>query len=63
VKKIHNEKLHNMYLLPNVVTVIKSRKKTWVGHAARKGEVRKNFRRKKLTRPFGRFRCHIKVIF
>jgi len=61
MKKIHTEKLHNLYLSPSIVMVIKLRKKTWVGHAARKGEVRKS--RKKLTRPFGRFRCHIKVIF
>jgi hypothetical protein len=48
VKKIDIEKLHNLYLSPNVVMVIKSRQKIWVGHAARKGEVRKNFSRKNL---------------
>jgi len=56
VKKIHIEKLHNLYLSPDIGIVIRSRNETWEGHAAPKGGVRKNVSWEKLTRPCGRFR-------
>jgi hypothetical protein len=43
-RKLHNEELHNLYSLPNIVRVIKSRKMSWVGHVARMGEGRDVFR-------------------
>ena len=39
-KKLHNEELSDLYSLPNVVRVVKSRRTRWAGHVARMGEVR-----------------------
>jgi hypothetical protein len=36
----HNEELHNLYILLNIVRVIKSRRMTSVGHVAWMGEMR-----------------------
>ena len=36
-RKLHNEKLYNLYCSPNIVQVIKSRRMTWAGHVARMG--------------------------
>jgi hypothetical protein len=36
---VHNDELHDMYSLPNIVRVIKSRRMRWAGHVARMGEV------------------------
>jgi hypothetical protein len=38
--KLHNDELHNLYSLPNIVRVIKSRRMRWAGHVARMGEGR-----------------------
>ena len=37
-RKLHNEELSDLYSLPNIVQVVKSRR--WAGHAARMGEGR-----------------------
>jgi hypothetical protein len=37
-KKLYNEELNNLYSSPNIVRVIKSRRKRWAGHVARMGE-------------------------
>ena len=37
-RKLHNEKLNDLYSSPNVAWVIKSRRMRWVGHVARVGE-------------------------
>jgi len=37
-RKLHNEELSNLYSLPNIVRVIKSRRMRWAGHVARMGE-------------------------
>ena len=34
---LHNEELSDLYSLPNVVQVVKSRRMRWVGHVARMG--------------------------
>jgi hypothetical protein len=34
-RKLHNDELHNLYSSPNIVKVIKSRRKRWAGHVAR----------------------------
>ena len=39
-RKLHNEELNNLYSLPNIVRVVKSRRMTWAGHVARMGEDR-----------------------
>jgi len=38
--KLHNEELRDLYSLPNIVRVVKSRRMRWVGHLARMGEER-----------------------
>jgi hypothetical protein len=39
-KKLHNEELSDLYSLPNIVRVVKSRRMRWAGHVARMGEDR-----------------------
>jgi len=39
-RKLHNEELNDLYSLPNIVRVVKSRRMRWAGHVARMGEVR-----------------------
>jgi hypothetical protein len=34
-KKLHNEELNDLYSLPNIVRVVKSRRMRWAGHVAR----------------------------
>jgi len=36
--RLHNEELNYLYLSPNIIQVIKSRRMRWVGHMARLGE-------------------------
>jgi hypothetical protein len=33
-RKLHNEELHNFYSSPDIIRMIKSRKKRWVGLVA-----------------------------
>ena len=37
-RKLHNEELMDLYSLPNIVRVVKSRRMRWAGHVARMGE-------------------------
>jgi hypothetical protein len=37
---MHNEELHNLYPLSDIIRVIKSKKITWVGHVTSMGEMR-----------------------
>jgi len=39
-RKLNNEKLNDLYSLPNIVPVVKSRRMRWAGHVARMGEDR-----------------------
>jgi len=39
-RKIHNEELRDLYSLPNIVRVVKSRRMRWAEHVARMGEGR-----------------------
>jgi hypothetical protein len=43
-RKLHNEKLHNLYSSPSIIQIIKSRRKRWAGHVARMGEKRNVYR-------------------
>jgi hypothetical protein len=36
-RKLHNEELRDLYFLPNIVRVVKSRRMRWAGHVARMG--------------------------
>jgi hypothetical protein len=39
-RKLHKEELRDLYSLPNIVQVVKSRRMRWAGHVARMGEGR-----------------------
>jgi hypothetical protein len=39
-RKLHNEKLHNLYSSPSIIRMIKSRRMKWAGYVARIGEKR-----------------------
>ena len=40
MEKKRNEELSDLYSLPNIVRVVKSRRMRWAGHVARMGEGR-----------------------
>ena len=39
-RKLHNEELSDLYSLPNIVRVVKSKRMKWAGDVARMGEGR-----------------------
>jgi len=43
-RKLHNEELNDLYSLPNIVRVIKSRRMRWAGNVAGVGERRGLYR-------------------
>jgi len=57
-RKLHNEELNDLYCLPNIVRVIKSRRIRWAGHVARVGDSRRVYKvlveKIQRKRPFGR---------
>jgi hypothetical protein len=57
-RKLHNEELNDLYSLPNIVRVVKSRRMRWAGHVARIGEDRGVYRvlvgKPEGKRPLGR---------
>jgi hypothetical protein len=59
-RKLHNEELNDLYCSPNIVRVIKSRRKRWAGHVARMGDGRSVYRvlvgKPEGNRPLGRRR-------
>jgi hypothetical protein len=36
-RKLHNEELRDLYSLPSIIRIIKSRRMRWAGHVARRG--------------------------
>jgi len=59
--RLHNEELNDLYSLPNIVRVIKSRRMRWVGNVARmveeRGVYRVLVRKPDGKGPLGRPRC------
>jgi hypothetical protein len=59
-RKLHNEKLNDLYFSPNIVRVIKSSIMRWAGHVERVGERRGIYRvsvgKPERKRPLGRLR-------
>ena len=43
-RKLHSEKLNDLYCSPNIIQVIKSRRMRWVGNVAHMGERRGIYR-------------------
>ena len=68
-RKLHNEELRDLYSLPNIVRVVKSRRMRWAGHVACMGEGRdvhrvlvgKPERKRPLGRPRRRWEDNIKM--
>ena len=68
-RKLHNEELSDLYSLPNIVRVVKSRRMRWAGHVARMGLGRcvyrllvgKSERKRPLGRPRRRWEVNIKM--
>ena len=60
-RKLHNEELNDLYSLPNIARVVKSRRMRWAGHVARMGQDRGVHRvlvgKPEEKRPLGRPRC------
>jgi hypothetical protein len=52
-RNLHNEELNDLYSLPNIVRVVKSRRMRWAGHMARMGEDR-SVRRVLVGKPKGK---------
>jgi hypothetical protein len=57
-RMLHNEELNDLYSLPNIVRVVKSRQMRWAGHVAHMGEDRGVYRvlvgKPEGKRPLGR---------
>jgi hypothetical protein len=68
-RKLHNEELNDLYSLPNIVWVVKSRRMRWAGHVAHMGEekgvhrvlVGKREGKRPLGRPRRRWEDNIKM--
>ena len=68
-RKLHNEEQNDLYSLPNIVRVVKSRRMRWARHVARMGEdrgvhrilVRKPEGKRPLGRPRRRLEDNIKM--
>ena len=68
-RKLYNEELSDLYSLPNIVRVVKSRRMRWAGHVARMGEARGVYRvlvwkpegKRPLGRPRRRWEDNIKI--
>jgi len=70
-RKLHNEELSDLYSLPNILRVVKSRRMRWAGHMARMGEGRGVHRvvvgkpegKRPMGRPRRRWEDNIKMDF
>jgi hypothetical protein len=68
-RKLHNEELNDLYSLPNIVWVVKSRRMRWAGHVAHMGEDRGVYRvlvgkpegKRPIGRPRRRWEDNIKI--
>jgi hypothetical protein len=58
LRKLHTEKLRDLYSSPSIIRIIKSRRIRWAGHVARMGEKRNAYRllvgKPEGKRPLGR---------
>jgi hypothetical protein len=43
-RKWHNERFYNLYTLPNIIRLIKSRRGRWAGHVEQMGPKRTAYR-------------------
>jgi hypothetical protein len=61
-RKLHNEKLRDLYFSPSIIRIIKSKRMRWVGHVAQMGKKKNAYRllvgKPDGKRPLGRPRRH-----
>jgi len=38
-RRLHNKELHNLYASPNIIRVMKSRRRRWTGHTEHMAEI------------------------
>jgi hypothetical protein len=66
-RKLHNEKLHDLYSSPSIIKIVKLRRMRWAGHVARRGEKRDVYRllvgKRSLERPRCRWVDNIRMDF
>jgi hypothetical protein len=59
-RKLHNEELRDLYSLPSIIRIMKSRRTRWAGHVARIGEKWNVYKllvkKRERKRPLGRSR-------
>jgi hypothetical protein len=67
-RKLHNEKLHDLYSSPSIIRIMKVRRMRWAGHVAGMGEKRNAYKlvgkqegRKPLGRPRRRWLDNISM--
>jgi hypothetical protein len=68
-RKLHNEELHDLYSLPSIIRIGKTRRMRWTGHVTRMGEKRNMYRllvgkpegRRSLGRPRHRWVDNIRM--
>jgi hypothetical protein len=68
-RKLHSGELHNLYLSPDIIRQIRSRRMRWVGHMAHMGQARNLYRilvgkpegKRPLERPWRRLECGIRM--
>jgi hypothetical protein len=57
-RRLHNEEFHNLYVSPNIIRLIKSRRMGWAGHVAHIGEMTNEYKiligKSERKRPRGR---------
>jgi hypothetical protein len=51
-RKLHNKEFNNLYSLPSIIRVIKSRRMSWAGHAARIEEEEEKKKKKKKKKAY-----------
>jgi hypothetical protein len=60
-RKLHNKELHDLYSLPSIIRIIKSRRMRWTGHVAGMGEKRNMYSllvgKPEVKRPLGKPKC------
>jgi hypothetical protein len=61
-RKLHNEELRDFYSSPNIIRIIKSRRRRWAGHVALMGLKRNAYRLLVGKRPLGRPRRRWQII-
>jgi hypothetical protein len=69
LRKLHNEELHNLHSLPNIIMTVKSRRTRWAKHATHMGKIRHEYRNlvaklegmTPLGRPWRRWEGNIKI--